>query len=72
MRTKLIFIFAFFSSIAHGDSNLNYRLEIVAQGLNHPWSIAFLPNGDYLVSMRNGELRRINANGDVSKPLANT
>lgn len=72
MRTKLLFIFAFFSSIAHGDSQIKYRLENVAEGLSHPWSIAFLPNGDYLVSMRSGELRRVSANGEVGEPLANT
>ncbi len=36
----------------------NYKLETLASGLDHPWSIAFLPNNEYLVSMRGGELRR--------------
>lgn len=72
MRNTLFFILALFSSTAYSEANTTYRLETVAQGLNHPWSIAFLPNGDYLVSMRSGELRRITANGDVGKPLVNT
>ena len=70
MRTLFIVIFAFFSNIAYADTN--YRLESVAEGLNYPWSIAFLPNGDYLVSLRGGELRRVSANGEIGQPLANT
>ena len=46
-----------------------YKLETVAEGLNFPWSIAFLPSGGYLVAMRSGEVRRISTNGDVSEPI---
>lgn len=35
------------------------KTEVIASGLNHPWSIAFLPGGDVLVTERNGGLRRI-------------
>jgi aldose sugar dehydrogenase len=34
-----------------------YRVVPVAEGLVHPWSIAFLPNGDMLVTERPGRLR---------------
>ena len=46
-----------------------YKIETVAQGLDFPWSIAFLPNGDYLVALRVGELRRITATGEIGEPL---
>ncbi len=36
-----------------------YQLNTLAEGLNHPWCLAFLPNGDMLVTERNGTLRVI-------------
>ena len=33
-----------------------YRIETVASGLDHPWSIAFLPDGRQLVTERPGRL----------------
>jgi glucose/arabinose dehydrogenase len=35
------------------------RVVEVARDLVHPWSLAFLPNGDLLVAEQNGRLRRI-------------
>jgi aldose sugar dehydrogenase len=39
------------------------RLVRIAGGLEHPWSIAFLPGGDYLVTEKPGRLQRI-SNGE--------
>ncbi|MFC4729719.1 PQQ-dependent sugar dehydrogenase [Coralloluteibacterium thermophilus] len=36
-----------------------YRVETVAEGLEHPWSLAFLPDGRMLVTERPGRLRVI-------------
>ena len=41
----------------------------VADGLSHPWGIAILPSGGYLVSERSGTLRHVSANGGVSRPI---
>jgi len=35
------------------------RVSVVTRGLSHPWSIAFLPGGDMLVTERPGRLRLI-------------
>lgn len=48
-----------------------HGLELVeyASGLNVPWSMAFLPDGSMLVTEREGRLRRIGSNGQVSEPV---
>lgn len=35
----------------------DFRLTTVASGLVHPWSLAFMPDGDMLVTERGGRLR---------------
>lgn len=41
-----------------------YRIETVATGLVHPWSLAFLPGGALLVTERPGRLRLIEPGAD--------
>ena len=43
----------------HRSAQHDYRVVTVAEGLQNPWSIAFLPGGDILVSERPGRLRII-------------
>jgi aldose sugar dehydrogenase len=45
------------------------RVETVAEGFEHPWSVALLPDGGFLVTERPGRLRRVGADGSVSDPL---
>ena len=42
----------------------------VARGLEHPWSLAFLPDGRMLVTERPGRLRIVTKDGTLSGPLA--
>lgn len=47
----------------------NFTVETVAQGLAFPWSLAFLPSGEMLVSERDGALRVITADGLRAAPV---
>jgi glucose/arabinose dehydrogenase len=47
-----------------------YQVEVVTDELTSPWALAFLPNGDYLVSERRGNLRTVTRDGKVSEPIA--
>jgi aldose sugar dehydrogenase len=47
-----------------------YRVVTVAQGLNHPWSLSWLPDGRMLVTERPGRLRIVSADGSLSAPAA--
>ncbi|MFC0267449.1 PQQ-dependent sugar dehydrogenase [Kushneria aurantia] len=51
------------------EDTIELTTETVADGLVHPWGLAFLPNGDMLVTERPGRLRRVTANGDISTPI---
>lgn len=45
------------------------RVERLAEGLEHPWGMAFLPDGRILVTERPGRLRLVDAKGLVSRPV---
>lgn len=47
----------------------NLSVQTVASGLEHPWSLAFLPDGRMLVTERPGRMRIIARNGQRSPAL---
>jgi glucose/arabinose dehydrogenase len=46
------------------------KAETVAEGLAHPWGLAFLPDGRLLVTERPGRLRIVAKDGRLSTPVA--
>src|SRR5687768_14784976 len=48
----------------------DYRVVPVAEGLVEPWSIAFLPGGDVLITERPGRLRILRGGKLLSAPVA--
>ncbi len=46
------------------------KVETLAKGLVHPWSLAFLPDGRMLVTERPGRLRIVGQDGALSPPVA--
>jgi len=47
-----------------------YRVTEIAKGLDHPWSMAFLPDGSMLVTERVGRLRLIKGGSLLAQPIA--
>lgn len=48
---------------------LNVQPQVVAQGLQNPWAVAFLPDGQFLVTERPGRMRVVAADGSLGTPL---
>ena len=55
---------------AKGDRKTGYKVTEIARGLDHPWSMAFLPDGSILVTERAGRLRLIRDGSLRSTPIA--
>ncbi|WP_166258417.1 PQQ-dependent sugar dehydrogenase [Marinobacter salicampi] len=48
----------------------DFEVTTVVDGLEHPWAMAFLPDGDKLITERAGRLRLLKKNGElVDEPI---
>lgn len=55
---------------AHADTP-SLRVQTIAEGLEHPWGVVFLPDGRAIVTERPGRMRMVSTTGTLSKPLKN-
>lgn len=63
--TAALFFLSAFASIPQPPQTDHYKLQVeeLVVGLNHPWSLAFLPDGRMLVTERPGRLLIISNDG---------
>jgi glucose/arabinose dehydrogenase len=50
-------------------SRVAFDVVTIAEGLQNPWAIAFLPDGRFLVTERPGRLRIVSTDGKLSEPV---
>jgi glucose/arabinose dehydrogenase len=60
----------YFSSTAYAQSSrVKFDVHVLVNGLNHPWSMVFLPDGQILLTERIGQLRIVSTDGKLSAPI---
>ncbi|MGH8100972.1 MAG: PQQ-dependent sugar dehydrogenase, partial [Chthoniobacterales bacterium] len=55
---------------AHVPTVSTLDIKKVAHGLQQPWALVFLPDGKMLVTEKPGRMRLVDAEGNLSAPLA--
>lgn len=66
--TALLCMGGLISTLAVAQLQPGYKVETVVEGIAVPWGMAWLPNGDMLVTNRNGELYQVH-DGQLSAPI---
>jgi len=51
-------------------SNVAFDVVVLAKGLEHPWAVEPLPDGDLLITERPGRLRILTVAGELDQPIA--
>lgn len=50
-------------------AGVDVEVQTIASGLDHPWGLAFLPDGAMLVTERAGRMRIVSRDGTLSPPV---
>ena len=71
MNFLKIFFISIFTLSLNIFGERNYDLEILVDGLDHPWSLAELPSGEYLLTELPGNLKLISKDGSKITQISN-
>ncbi len=66
---RYTFVFLTAALISAGAAAQSLKPVVVAKGLDHPWGLAFLPDGRMLVTERAGRMRIVERDGKLNEPL---
>ncbi len=61
VATALCFWYSIAQAKTHATQEHHIRVTTLVEGLSHPWSLAFLPDGRMLVTERGGRLRMVSS-----------
>lgn len=50
-------------------SDFAFDVVVIAKGLNKPWAVEPLPDGDFLITEKSGQMRIVTAKGEIGQPL---
>ena len=67
---RLLIALALTFALSSASAQNILKPVVVAKGLEHPWGLAFLPDGRMLVTERQGRLRIVERDGRLNPPLA--
>lgn len=51
------------------ESKTKFEVTVITKGLNKPWAVEPLPNGDFLITEKGGQMRIISAKGEIGESL---
>jgi aldose sugar dehydrogenase len=67
---RSLWLFLAAALFSAGAAAQSLKPVVVAKGLDHPWGLAFLPDGRLLVTERPGRMRIVERDGRLNAPLA--
>jgi glucose/arabinose dehydrogenase len=50
-------------------SDVAFDITVLAKGLENPWAVVPLPNGDLLITEKQGRIRIVSAKGEAGQPI---
>ena len=71
MKFFKIFFIPIFTLSINILAEKNYDLEVLVDGLDHPWSLVELSSGEFLLTELPGNLKLISKNGSKITEISN-